>query len=268
MNTGLKDKKALITGGGTGIGKAIALALANEGVHVAIANRGSYPKTIKEIASIGVKVLGISADVSKEKDVKKMIKEAIGGLGGLDLYINNVAAHRDEPVTKITTEGWLNSINTNLSACVWSCRDIAKHFISQGHGSILIIASVALYNCIPKEASYRISKSGLKPYMEILALELAPFGIRVNMISPGLFITRMTKNIKAINRENKSFVSTIPLRRTGSLDNDIGPAAILLLSDKLSAYITGSELIVDGGFHILSSPKIYTDEELRKMNSQ
>ena len=262
METKLKGKKALITGGGTGIGRAIALELAKEGVHIAIASRSPHPEAIEDIKSLGVKAVWISTDVSKEKDVIRMVKDANTKLKGLDLYINNAAAHWDEPVTKITGEGWINTINTNLSACVWACREISKHFIKQSSGSILIVGSTAMYTAQPKEASYRVSKAGLMHYMKALTMELAPFGIRANMLTPGLFPTKVSAQV--IKKSNL-FMKTIPLRRAGALGKDIGPAAVFLLSDNLSGYTTGSELTVDGGLHVFPGP-MYTNDEIRDLN--
>lgn len=263
METGLKGKRALITGGGTGIGRAIALALGKEGVDVAVASRDPDPRTIEEIASLGVRGMAIRADVSEEEQVVRMVKEAIEGLGGLDVYVNNSAGHWDEPVTKVTSEGWFNSINTNLSACIWACREVGRHFIAQGQGSILIVGSTCVYTPLYKETGYRVSKTGLRAYMELLAVELAPFGIRANMLTPGYFHTRVSAHLSG--EKELRVLNTIPLRRAGDLERDIGPAAVLLLSDALSGYTTGSELVVDGGLKLRPLP-YYTDEEIREMN--
>lgn len=265
MDPELKGKKALITGGGSGIGRAIALELAREGVDVAIASRNPDPKAIAEIKSFGVKALSLSIDVSQEEQVVKMVKKTIEGLGGLDLYINNSAAHWDEPVTKVTTSGWLNSIHTNLSACIWACREVSRYFISKGKGSILIVGSTCMYTPLYKETSYRVSKTGLKAYMQVLAVELAPFQIRVNMLTPGYFPTRVSAHLGKDKEKEKTVLDTIPLRRSGSLENDIGPAAVFLLSDKLSRYTTGADLLVDGGLSLRPLP-YYSDEEIRRMN--
>lgn len=262
METGLKGKKALITGGGRGLGKGIALGLAREGVDLVIANRNPYPDTIKKIRALGVEAEGLEIDVGKETDVIKMVSEAINVLGGLDIYINNAAAHWDEPVTKLTTRAWMNTLNTNLSACVWACREVAKYFIEKESGNILIIGSTALYSALPGEISYRVSKSALKPYMELLAVELAPYGIRVNMLTPGLFPTEVSKHVTG---KMDMILKTIPLRRPGDLDKDLAPGAILLVSDRLSSYTTGTELIIDGGLHVYPYP-LHTDEELYKLN--
>ena len=263
MDCELTGKKALITGGGTGIGRGIALALAKEGINIAIASRNPSEETIEEIKSLEVQALRLCVDVSDENQVVKMVKEAIDKLGGLDIYINNAAWAWHQPVTKISRESWLQTINTNLSACVWACREISKHMITQRNGNILIIGSTALFAPLYKEASYRVSKTGLKVYMETLALELAPFGIRVNMIIPGHFPTRLTAGI-GIKKE-KIMTSQIPLRRLGNPEEDIGPTATLLLSDKLSSYTTASTLVIDGGLRLRPLP-LYSDEEIRQMN--
>lgn len=266
LDSGLQGKKALITGGGVGIGLAIARALADEGVDVAIANRNVYPEAVKALAASGVKAMGIQADVSKEADIIRMVAEAIEGLGGLDLYVNNVAAHWTQPTMKVTTEGWNNALATNLSACVFGCREVGQHFIKQESGSILIIGSTTSYTLYPGEIPYRVSKTALVPYMEGLAAELAPFAIRVNMITPGLFITRMTGELDFQGEAFKKVLDDIPLHRPGEPYEEIGPAAVLLLSDKLSGYTTAANLVIDGGIK-LRVVAWRTQDELRSLNS-
>jgi NAD(P)-dependent dehydrogenase (short-subunit alcohol dehydrogenase family) len=123
-----------------------------------------------------------------------------------------------------------------------------------------------MYTPLYKETSYRVSKTGLRAYMDILAVELAPFGIRVNMLTPGYFHTRVSVHLKEGKKgKEKKILSTIPLKRAGNLGKDIGPAAVFLLSDKLSGYTTGAELVVDGGLKLRPLP-YYTDKEIREMN--
>ncbi len=256
-------KVAIVTGGGRGIGRGIALALAAEGVDIAIASRNPAAKTVEAIGAHGVRALRLVADVGHEDQVVRMVQETIDGLGGLDLYVNNVAAHWDEPVTKVTGNGWLNSINTNLSACVYACREVSRHFIAQGTGSILIVGSTAAHAPLATETGYRVSKAGLKPYMELLAVELAPFKIRVNMVTPGYLPTGVSAAV--IGDREKEILDQIPLRCPGKPE-DFGNAAAWLLSDTLSAYTTGSELLVDGGFH-LRPTALFSDDEVRQMNA-
>ena len=266
MDAELAGKKALITGGGSGIGRSIALTLADEGADVAIASRNPDPGTIREIESRGVSALRLCIDVSVEEQVIDMIGRTIEELGGLDLYVNNAAGHWDEPVTGITTESWLKSMHTNLSACVWACREVSRHFISQGCGCILIVGSTCTYTPLYRETSYRVSKTGLKAYLGVLAVELAPHGIRANMLTPGYFPTGVSKHIAEGEDGEKAVIDTIPLGRAGDLGEDIGPAAAFLLSDRLSGYTTGSELVVDGGLSLRPLP-YYSDDEIRDMNS-
>jgi 2-deoxy-D-gluconate 3-dehydrogenase len=263
MDTGLQGKRALITGGASGIGRGIALSLAAEGVDIAIASRNPSEETIREIEDYGVQALRVIADVAQEGQVVRAVQETIDGLGGLDLYINNVAAHWDEPVTKVTSDGWLNSINTNLSACIYACRDVSRHFIAQGSGSILIVGSTAAHSPMPSETGYRVSKAGLKPYMELLAVELAPYNIRANMITPGYLPTKVSADI--IGDREGEILDHIPLHRAGKPE-DWGNAAAFLLSDQLSAYTTGSELLIDGGFH-MRPPTLFSRDEIREMNA-
>ncbi len=265
MDTGLKGKKALISGGGTGIGFAIAKKLADEAVDVAIVNRNDYPSSTTELKSRGVRVIGICADVSKEEEVVRMVREAIEGLGGLDLYVNNVAAHWDEAALKVTVEGWNNTVASNLSACVFGCREVGRHFVKQRSGSILIIGSTATFTLYPGEISYRVTKTALVPYMEGLSAELAPFNIRVNMITPGLFITRMTENLAFQGETLKRVLAEIPFHRPGDAYKELAPAAALLLSDKLSSYTTGANLVVDGGIK-MRVLRWRTEQELVSMN--
>lgn len=267
MDTDLVGKIGLITGGSTGVGLGIATALAKEGVHLAIASRNPEQHGLESLSALGTKVLPLSVDVSKEDQVVRMVQETIEGLGGLDLYINNAAAHWDELATQLTSEGWMNSLNTNLSACVWACREVSRHFIRQGHGSILIVGSTAQFHPAHKETGYRVSKTGLRVYMEVLSIELAPFNIRVNMLTPGSFPSKLRSEflkVRGITDKDPAATRHIPFRRVGKLE-EIGPTAALLLSDKLSGFTTGADFVVDGGSHLRPLP-LMSDEEIRRQS--
>jgi NAD(P)-dependent dehydrogenase (short-subunit alcohol dehydrogenase family) len=245
MDTGLKGKTALITGGGSGIGRAIALALAHEGVHTAIASFQAEDEAVREIEALGVRAHHIMTDVSVEDQVVLMVEQATAFFGQLDLYVNNVATTRHQPITKIT-----------------NCREVCKHMIGRRQGSILIVGSTAQYTQAYREAAYHISKTGLRVFKNTLALEMAPYGIRVNLLVPGHFPTKLTAG--ASEAVVQTMKGEIPLRRLGRTE-ELGPAAVLLLSDKLSPYTTGAELTVDGGLHLRPLP-LWTDEEIEQMN--
>jgi NAD(P)-dependent dehydrogenase (short-subunit alcohol dehydrogenase family) len=263
VDAGLRGKTALITGGASGIGLGIARALAAEGVALAVASRAPDPDAIEGLRRLGVRAIGVAADVSREDQVVRMVQETIAQLGRIDLYVNNAAWAWHRPITRLDAESWSRTIDTNLSACAWASREVARQMIGRRRGSILIVGSTAMVTPLYGETAYRVSKTGLKAMMEVLALELAPFGIRVNMIVPGHFVTRMTAGftgepLEALKRQ-------IPLRRTGDPD-EVGPAAVLLLSDALSPYTTGSSLMIDGGLHLHPLP-LYNDDEILAMNA-
>jgi NAD(P)-dependent dehydrogenase (short-subunit alcohol dehydrogenase family) len=263
MESGLKGRKCLITGGHRGIGFGIAKALALEGVHLAVAGREFEPAAMEELNLSGGKAIFLKTDLSEESQTVELVRQSISELDGLDLFVNNAAVAQHEPVTKVTTDAFYKTINTNLAACVWACREVSRHMISRNSGSILIVNSTARVCPGFRETSYRISKMGLKMYMEILAIELAPFGIRVNQITPGHYPTRLTSATPS--RIEALLKSQIPLRRFGNPD-EVGPAAVLLLSDRLSGYITGADITIDGGLSLRPLP-LYSDEEIIRMNS-
>ncbi|HMN87667.1 MAG TPA: SDR family oxidoreductase [Bauldia sp.] len=262
LETGLAGKRALITGGASGIGRAIALLLAAEGVSVAIADRRDPSAAVAEVAALGVPAHGIVADVSEEAEVVRMVAAAADALGGLDLYVNNAAGTWHEPLTRVTAAGFDRTMATNVAASVFACREAAKLFIPQRSDAILAVASTALVSAQPRETAYRASKAALKAHIEVAAVELAPFGIRANVLTPGGTDTPFVADAPKDQRARAA--REILLRREARAD-EIAPAAVFLLSDRLAGYITGSELIVDGGLRLRP---IFggTDAELAALN--
>ncbi len=264
MDTGLINHVALVTGGSSGIGLGIARSLAKEGVNLAIASRRPTEEALVELRTYGVEVFPIKADVSKEDQVVSMVEQAVSHFGRLDHYVNNAAWEWHEPVTQLTTEAWMNTLNTNLSSCVWACREVSKHMIARKQGSILIIGSTASLHPLYKEASYRVSKTGLIAYSEVLAIELAPYHIRVNTIIPGAFVTRITEAFFS-GEKSETLKRDVPLKRIGDPD-ECGPASVLLLSDRLSSYTTGALLVIDGGLR-LRPHQMYSESDILEMNA-
>src|SRR6266567_5106330 len=262
MDAQLKGKTALVTGGTTGVGFHIALALAHEGAHVAVAARHSNQESVAAIQACGVRALEIETDVSRPDQVIAMVQKTIAEFGRLDLYVNNAAVTHHQAFTQISAEAWQTTLNTNLAGCLWACREVAKHMILRQQGCILIVGSTSMYTPGPSETVYRITKMGLKALTQSLAIELAPHQIRVNLLVPGHYRTKLTAGIPPETEER--LIHEIPLRRFGNLP-ECGHAAVLLLSDALSAYTTGAELIVDGGLH-LRAMTFLTDEALRDLN--
>lgn len=262
MDTGLAGHTALITGGGSGIGKGVATVLAEEGVDVAIASRDPDPLAADELRAKGVKCVRITADVSNESEVERMVVQAIEELGHLDIYVNNAAWAWHQPVTKIDSQSWYKTLDTNLSACVWACREVCRHMMERGTGNVVIIGSTARFNPAYCETAYRISKMGLRMYMQNLAIEMAPYGIRVNMVTPGHFQTRMTAGIPRHVEDRLHHI--IPAHRFGN-PMEIGHAVAMLASDRLSGYTYGADLVVDGGLTLRPLP-LLSEEEIVALN--
>ena len=262
MDAQLKGKTALVTGGTTGIGFHIAKALAREGAHVAIAARHANPEAVASLQDYGVRSICIEADVSRRHQVVEMVQKAVAEFGHLDFYVNNAAAAHHQALTRVSAAAWEQMVNTNLAACLWGCREAARHMISRQQGAILIVGSTSLYTPGPTETIYRITKVGLKSMSQSLAIELAPHRIRVNLLVPGHYRTRLTAGIPAQIEER--LIQEIPSRRFGNLP-ECGHAAVFLLSDALSGYTTGAELVVDGGLH-LRALNFLDDPALRSLN--
>lgn len=261
MDTGLAGKTALVTGGGTGIGLAIASALADEGVDVAIASRTERPETLRVLREKGVRASWFRTDVGNEADIVSTVAAILSGFGRIDLIVSNAAQTHHEPITRITASRWETTLATNLSGCVFLCREALSHMIRAGRGSVLVIGSTAAHVPLYKESAYRASKAGLKAIVEVMAIETAPYGIRVNLLTPGAFPTALLKDLPDGQIDGRYF----PMGRMGRFE-EIGAAAVFLLSDALSGYTTGTELVVDGGYR-LRPMDLYSADELRDLNS-
>jgi len=262
LDTDLAGKTALITGGSTGIGRAIALALGAEGVALAVASRNPDREAIEEMRALGVSALAIPADLSTEKGAVHAVRTAIRALGRIDLLVVNAATAHHEPVTKVTTSKWDQTLRTNLTGAMWVCRKACVGMIERGAGSVLIVGSIAQYFRAPAQSAYHVSKTALAAYASALAVELAPHGIRVNMLVPGSFPTALNAPLR--DQDEERLLADIPLCRQGR-PAECGPAAVFLLSDRLASYITGAELAVSGGMHLRPIVRI-SRRELKALN--
>jgi NAD(P)-dependent dehydrogenase (short-subunit alcohol dehydrogenase family) len=248
MESGLSGRRALVTGGASGIGRAVALALAAEGADVAVADRRDPSDAVKAASAYRDRACGIVADVSQEADVVRMVATAADAFGGLDLYVNNAAGAWHEPLAQLTREACERTMATNVAASVFACREVAWLFINQRCGGATVaIGSTATVSAQPRETAYRASKAALKAHIEVAAVELAPFDIRVNLVTPGASDTEFVADTDAAQRVRVT--AEIPLRREAAPE-EIASAVIFLLSDRLAGYVTGTELIVDGGLHL------------------
>jgi NAD(P)-dependent dehydrogenase (short-subunit alcohol dehydrogenase family) len=235
--TGLGGKAAIVCGGASGIGAAIASCLREEGVQVAVLDRNE-PTDIR-------------ADLGVEEEAIEAIRRADERLGSVDLLVLTPAVTRHEPVTQLTRTALEAMLSSNLVASVWTCRETARRMIEAGAGSILVVGSTAIYTPAWGESVYRASKAALKAFVEVLAIELAPHGIRANVLTPGAFATPLTAGMTG--KQRNALLREIPLAREGQ-PRELCATALLLLSDRLSPYTTGAEFIVDGGFRLRPMP--------------
>jgi len=251
----LEGKKAIVTGGGTGIGRSIALEFARAGADVAISGRRVAPleEVAKEVEALGRRSLAVQADVSKKADVDNMVSKTLDRFGAIDILVNNAANHGSGPSLLDSEEDrWDEIIDTNLKGVYLCCRAVAKGMIERNSGNIINIASIDGVRPATSCRIYGVAKSGVIFITRGLALDLGAHNIRVNTISPGAIQTDMISEVWSNPETLKQLESTLLLRRIGQ-PIDIGSAALFLASDA-SNYITGQNLVVDAGAASVARP--------------
>ena len=186
----LKDRVAIVTGGGRGIGKAIAIKLAEEGVHVVVASTSLEPavQVVKEVEARGSKGLAIQTDVSKFDDVKRAVAKTIEQFGQIDILVNNAGGSARGKMSLFCDseeDTWDYVLGTNLKGVFYTCRQVIGHMLNNGKGSIINIGSVAGMIGMASQVDYSAAKGGVIAFTKALAKETAPHGVRVNCVSPG-----------------------------------------------------------------------------------
>ncbi|MFB4162628.1 3-oxoacyl-[acyl-carrier-protein] reductase [Alteribacillus sp. JSM 102045] len=242
----LKGKSALVTGASRGIGRAIALELAASGANVAVNYAGSAQKAEEVVAACkdqGVEAFSIQADVSKEEDVKAMIKEVTNVFGSIDILVNNAGITRDNIVMRLKEEDWDAVIDTNLKGVFQCAKAAARPMMKQRGGKIINIASVVGVLGNAGQANYTAAKAGVIGLTKSLAREFAPRSIQVNAVAPGFIATDMTEELQEDSKE--TLLQQIPLGTLGEPE-DVAKTVRFLASED-AKYITGQTLHVDGG---------------------
>jgi len=243
----LKNKVALITGGGSGIGEATVLKFSEEGAKVVIndVNKDNANKLAEKLKAKGCEVLVCIADVCKKSDVEKMIKQIIDKFGRLDILVNNAGINRDSFAKKMSEEQWDKVIDVNLKGTFLCAQAALVPMMEQKSGKIINTASIGALGNLG-QANYSASKAGVIGLTKTLALEGARYNINVNCVSPGATNTAMTAGMPPeIAQKVKE---KIPLRRFAE-PNDIAEMHLFLASEK-SSYITGQVIFVDGGISV------------------
>lgn len=245
----LKDKVAIITGAGTGIGQAIAIAFSEEGASVVVDYVGSAEiaaGTINKITAMNGKALGVAADVSSPNDVNALISKAVEKFGKVDVLVNNAGIEKKFSFVDYPINEWNKILAVNLTGPFLCSQAAAKQMIQQKKGGRIInISSIHEDLPMPTNAPYCATKGGLRMLMRTMAVELAPHQITVNNIGPGAIFTPIDRDVESDPSLNDKILAEIPLRRWGKPE-EVAQLAVYLASDA-AAYVTGSTHFIDGG---------------------
>jgi 2-dehydro-3-deoxy-D-gluconate 5-dehydrogenase len=247
----LSGKVAVVTGANTGIGQAIALALAEAGADVACVGRTPAEETVDRARALGRNAQIVSADLSSIEPVQRVVDETVAKLGGLDILVNNAGIIRRADAVDFTEEDWDAVVDTNLKSVFFLCQAAGRHMIARheqggGGGKIINIASMLTFQGGVRVPSYTASKSGVGGLTKLLANEWASKNVNVNAIAPGYIATNNTTRLRADVARNKAIVDRIPAGRWGDA-SDLGGAAVFLASSAAD-YVHGHILAVDGGW--------------------
>ena len=240
-----KDKVAVITGAGSGIGRGIALRLAQEGAKVAIPdlNEAGARETVAMIEQLGGQGLAIQTDVSNSEAVQHAFDAILDAFGDLHVLVNNAGITRDRLILTMKDEDWLTELNVNLTSVFLCCRTAVKHMVRKRYGRIVNISSVVGLAGQAGQTNYAASKAGILGFTKSLAKEVGSRGITVNAVAPGFIPTALTNVLPEEQRQ--AAIKATPLNRLGSIE-DVANAVAFLASDEAS-FITGQVLSVDGG---------------------
>ena len=243
----LTDKVAIVTGSARGIGRAIALKLAEVGADVVVndieAAAESLESVVKEIKALNRQSLAVTADVSSPEDVTHLIETAVREFGKIDILVNNAGVTRDQLLMKMTDEEWDTVLNIDLKSAFLCTRAVIRHMLRQRSGRIISIASVVGMVGNAGQANYASAKAGVIGLTKSIAKEVGSRGITVNAIAPGYIQTKMTEQLNDDQRQE--MLKHIPLASLGT-PRDVAEAVAFLASEE-ARYITGHVLNVDGG---------------------
>lgn len=240
----VKDQVAIVTGASRGIGRAIALQLADKGAKIVVnyaSSAASAEKLVSEIIASGGEAIALQADVSQADQVEDMVNKTLERFNRIDLLVNNAGITRDTLLLRMKLEDWQAVIDLNLTGVFLCTKAVSKIMLKQRSGRIINISSVAGQMGNPGQANYSAAKAGVIGFTKTVAKELASRGITVNAVAPGFIQTDMTSEIKA-----EGILQYIPLGRFGKPE-EIAGMVCFLATDPAAAYITGQVFNVDGG---------------------
>ena len=248
----LKDKVGIITGAGSGIGRAIAITFAREGAKTVILDRAAegLEATAAAIGDGGGECITVHGDVSNMADLEQMVREGVGKFGRIDILVNNAGIEEAGSLEGMSEEQWDRLMGINLKAYYFGCKLAIPEMRKVGKGKIINISSLAAVVGAPLISLYSTAKAGIIGMTRCLAAEFAPYNINVNAICPGFIETGMTHDVLELDVMRSEVIDRTPMERIGDPDRDIAPAAVFFASDE-SDFVTGQFLVIDGGYSVI-----------------
>ena len=247
----LKNKVAIITGARRGMGRTHALALAKAKARIVVSDisQEDCEKVVEEIKKQGGEAMAVKCDVSKKEEVDEMVKKTMQKFGKIDILVNNAGIADFKPFLELSEGDWDKTLDINLKGYFLCAQAAAKEMVKQKSGIIINITSVAMGQVgigFPNIVHYCASKGGIVGMTEALAVELAPYNIRINAIAPGLIETPMIESVKQDSKTMEGMLARVPMRRIGKPE-EVSNLVLFLASDE-SSYMTGSTVVIDGGW--------------------
>jgi len=247
----LKGKIAIVTGARRGMGRSHVLKLAEAGAKVVVSDisQEECQLVVDELKKTGGEGLAVKCDISKKAEVEEMVKKTVEKFGKVDILVNNAGICQFKSFLELTEEEWDRTLDINLKGYFLCAQAAAKEMVKQKSGVIINIASVAMGQQgigFPNIAHYCASKGGIVGMTEALAVELAPYNIRINSISPGMIETPMIDPVTKDPKMKEAILARVPMRRVGKPE-EVSNLVLFLASDQ-SSYMTGSTVVIDGGW--------------------